>query len=185
MPSPSQVESPQMAAIMAELRDLRNNSPRYKEMTYLQNRVDEQVRNSATAINRAGQLSERVARAVQKLEELVELFAHPPGASDAGTSAESPRPLEFRTLRLEKMLGEVLSAVKLAEAAAMGNCKQVAQLDEKVKLLLNVQQDMMGLPAEVHTMRQELSDAREEVRRMSELLYEIERAACAPTNETQ
>lgn len=183
--SPVQVESPQMAAIMAEIRDLRNSSPRYKDMLYLQNRADEQVRTATTAVNRAGQVSERVARAVQKLEELVELFSHPPAPDAACSSTESPRHVEYRTLRLEKMVGEVLNAVKLAEAASSASCKQIARLDEKIAIMLTAQQDMMGLPDEVRMLRHELAEARGQVQQMSDTLAAIERAASAPGNESQ
>lgn len=164
---------PVLTAIAARLADIQNSSPRYKDMLYLQNRADAQVTTATTAVNRVGQLSERVNKLLSKLEVLCESIANSSSDGSPSTDCEaSPRqPAKPPQLaEIQKTLGSIASAVSLIEEATLRNYRQTAKLDEKIELALCALQSMMD-------MRNDLDALRADVSSMTASLKAIEHAA--------
>ncbi len=142
-------------------------------MLYLQNRADAQVSTATTAVNRVGQLSERVNKLLAKLEALCDSISNSPSdGSPSSGSTSSPRytakPVQLA--EIQKMVGSIASAVSLIEEAVLRNYRQTTKLDEKIELALCALQNMMD-------MRTDLDALRADVSSMTASLKAIENAA--------
>lgn len=152
-------------ALIAEwLSEIRRASPRSKDYLMLKSRADAQVANASSAVNRVIILTERFDQVLLQLNAICKKLDVPATGGDAGLR-ESERARNTDTL-----MGEILSAVQLAEMAAMSTAKELKKVDSKVDLLLFAMDQMVE-------MRHEIKEMRVDMARLNECMQAIEVAA--------